>query len=237
METSSEEATSGSTSGQQPTSSSGEVSEHLDDPDFLSDYASKFNLRDLRSLRVTFCSTTQASDVLPTHLNPIIPQEAQDYILPNVTRAMLENIRLDVNLLSNNRNIKTFIHKLHQTVLNSIARVGTSEALTDTLVVHLIFRTVDFDQWPMVVELHPTLEFSVGGTTLSAVPEFVINLQIDEKQYSVLVIEDKHLKNVTPTNDYGEPQIAAEMIACGSENVEAFYKNNHFLLFEKALGL
>lgn len=69
METSSEEATSGSTSGQQPTSSSGEVSEHLDDPDFLSDYASKFNLRDLRSLRVTFCSTTQASDVLPTHLN------------------------------------------------------------------------------------------------------------------------------------------------------------------------
>jgi len=60
---------SSSSSGQQPTSSSSEASEHLDDPDFLSDYASLFNLRDLRSLRVTFRSATQASEVIPPHLN------------------------------------------------------------------------------------------------------------------------------------------------------------------------
>ncbi|RGB33887.1 hypothetical protein C1646_703352 [Rhizophagus diaphanus] len=225
METSSEEATSGSTSelqsstSGQPTSSSGGVSEHLDDPDFLSNYASLFNLRDLRSLRVTFRSATQASEVIPTHLNTIIPQEAQDYILPNVNRAMLENLRLNVNPLSNNSIVKTFIHKLHQTVLNSVLQVGTSETFTDTLVAHLIFRTVNFDQWPMIVKLHPTLKFSVGRTTLSAVPEFVINLHLNGKQYSVLIIEDKHLNNVTPTNDYGEPQIAAEIIACGDENI------------------
>ena len=46
-------------SGQLPTSSSSGVSEHLQDPDFLSNYASLFNLRDLRSLRVTFRSATR----------------------------------------------------------------------------------------------------------------------------------------------------------------------------------
>jgi len=78
-----------------------------------------------------------------------ILQELQDYILPNVNRTMLENLRLNINQLSNNNNVKTFIHKLHRTVLNSKLDVGT---FTDTLVAHLIFRTVDFDQWPMTIE-------------------------------------------------------------------------------------
>ena len=30
--------------------------------------------------------------------------------------------------------------------------IGTSEAFTDTLVAHLIFRVIDFDQWPLMVE-------------------------------------------------------------------------------------
>ncbi|CAB5389950.1 unnamed protein product [Rhizophagus irregularis] len=183
-------------SGQQPTSSSSGASEHLQDPDFLSNYASLFNLRDLRSLRVTFRSATQASEVIPPHLNVNVPQESQDYILPNVNRTMLENLRLDINQLS------------------------TSETFTDTLVAHLIFRTVDFDQWPMTIELHPTLRFSVGSATLTAIPEFVISLQKNDKQYSVLIIEDKHLNNIHPSNEYGEPQIAAEIIACGDENIQ-----------------
>jgi len=71
------DVSSGEETEQQPTSSSKETgphsssgeSEHLQDPDFLSNYASLFNLRDLRSLRVTFRSATQASEVIPTHLN------------------------------------------------------------------------------------------------------------------------------------------------------------------------
>ena len=66
---SNEETEPTSSSGQQPTSSSSGESEHLQDPDFLSDYASLFNLRDLRSLRVTFRSATQASEVIPPRLN------------------------------------------------------------------------------------------------------------------------------------------------------------------------
>lgn len=63
---------------------------------------------------------------------------------------MLENIRLDVNRLSNNGFVKSFIHKLHSTVVNS--KLGTSETFTDTLVAHLIFRTINFDQWPMTIK-------------------------------------------------------------------------------------
>ncbi|PKK72845.1 hypothetical protein RhiirC2_368135 [Rhizophagus irregularis] len=55
--------------------------------------------------------------------------------------------------------------------------------------------------------------------TLTAIPEFVISLQKNDKQYSVLIIEDKHLNNIHPSNEYGEPQIAAEIIACGDENI------------------
>src|SRR4051794_20026843 len=51
------------------TMSNGEDSEHLDDPDFLSNYVSGFTPRDARSLRVTFRSATNANEVIP-HLMP-----------------------------------------------------------------------------------------------------------------------------------------------------------------------
>jgi hypothetical protein len=49
--------------------SSSEDSEHLQDPNFLSDFASDFTTRDARSLKVTFRSATQIAEVIPTHLN------------------------------------------------------------------------------------------------------------------------------------------------------------------------
>nr|CAG8523599.1 7908_t:CDS:2 [Entrophospora candida] len=36
--------------------------------------------------------------------------------------------------------------------VNAELDIGTSEAVTDTLVAHLIFLTVDFNEWPLVVK-------------------------------------------------------------------------------------
>ncbi|PKK77990.1 hypothetical protein RhiirC2_730778, partial [Rhizophagus irregularis] len=72
---------------QRPTSNNSGESEHLQDPDLLSNYVSLFNLRDLRSL--SDFSLSYASK----RIN--IPQEMQDYILPNVNRTMLENLHLN----------------------------------------------------------------------------------------------------------------------------------------------
>ncbi|CAB5388452.1 hypothetical protein RhiirA5_382585 [Rhizophagus irregularis] len=59
------------------------------------------------------------------------------------------------------------------------------------------------------------LEFTVGSAALIARPEFVIFLG----KYAVLVIEDRHIKNVKLNYEYGESQIAGEIIACGNENL------------------
>ncbi|CAG8782827.1 12421_t:CDS:2, partial [Cetraspora pellucida] len=52
---------------------------------------------------------------------------------------------------------------------------------------------------------------------ITAKPEFVIN----KKNISMIVIEDKHTKhkNLIPSKCYGEAQLAAEVLACGNENM------------------
>ena len=45
--------------------SNGEHSEHLDDPDFLSNYVSSFCPRDARSLRVNFRPGINVQEVIP----------------------------------------------------------------------------------------------------------------------------------------------------------------------------
>ncbi|CAJ0907531.1 17098_t:CDS:2, partial [Entrophospora sp. SA101] len=140
-----------------------------------------------------------------------IPQE---YILPNINCITLERRDLDIDQLSQNNHVKAFIYKLHKVVENSGIDIGTSEAITDTLVAHLIFLAVDFNQWPLMVELHLMFKFFVGNAVVSAKTEFIINY----KRYAVLIVDDKHLANVRPGNDYEEPQILAEMLARNSSN-------------------
>ncbi|CAJ0766828.1 19357_t:CDS:2 [Entrophospora sp. SA101] len=160
-----------------PQTSSSEDSEHLQDPDFLSNSASMFNLRDVRALKA---------------IN--VPEE---YILPNIDHALLGREDLDINQLSQNNHIKTFINKLHKVVKNARLDIGTSEALTDTLVAHLIFLIVDFNQWPLEVKLHPTFKFSVGHAVLSVKAKFVI----DYKNYSILVVDVQNTRQATMTYD------------------------------------
>ncbi|CAJ0759872.1 7135_t:CDS:2 [Entrophospora sp. SA101] len=176
----------------QTRSSGSENSEHLHDPDFLSNSASSFNTRDVRSLRVSFCSATQANEVIPNR-NVNIPQE---YILPGVNRTVLAMEELDIDQLCQNDHdyVKTFIYKLHEVVKNTKLVIGTSEASTDTLFLK--------DCITFKLRLHPLFKFYVGNVILSAKAEF-----------------DKHLNNIRPTNDYGEPQIGAEILACGDENI------------------
>ncbi|CAG8786194.1 13669_t:CDS:2, partial [Dentiscutata erythropus] len=202
-----------------------ESSKHLHDPDFLSKSASLFNNRDVRALNVNFQSA-QAGDVIPDR-NVEIPQE---YVLPSVNRALLDMRDLEISQLSQNNDVRTFINKLQRVTRNVDVDIGTGEAFTDTLVAHLLFRAINFDQWPMIVELHPMLKFSVGQSVFSAKVGFVINSK-HFKQYSMLVVEDKHLANVRPTYGYGEPQIVAEMLACGDENIREAHMAYDMIIF------
>lgn len=76
----------------------------------------------------------------------------RDYVLPNLGRDVLERRNLDVDQLNHDRNAKTFIFKIHNVVKNMELDIGTSEAHTDSLVAHLVFKILDFDQWPFVIQ-------------------------------------------------------------------------------------
>ncbi|GBB85750.1 hypothetical protein RclHR1_01220046 [Rhizophagus clarus] len=185
--------------------SNGENSEHLDDPDFLSDYVSSFGPQDVRSLRVNFRPGINAQEVIPYHIPPN----------RGVNRALLQNENINIAQLSPNNYVKSFIKKLHEVILSARANTGTNESLTDALVAHILYRVFDFDQWPLGINPHPRLKFMVGpDVSLTVIPEFVVKCQ----NYILL---DKHLHNtaIGPTNNYGEPQIAGEILACANENV------------------
>ncbi|RIA97277.1 hypothetical protein C1645_752475 [Glomus cerebriforme] len=195
---------------------SSENSEHLDDPDFLKDFVSSFGPRDVRSLRVNFRPGINVQEVIPYHIPPDRVNIPQEYALQDVNRALLQNENLDIAQLSQNDYVRSFIKKLHEVILS--AKAGSNESWTNALVSHILYRVFDFDKWPLGINPHPRLKFMVGTeVSLTAIPEYVVK----SHDYILLVVEDKHLNNnaIGPTNDYGEPQIAGEILACGNENV------------------
>ncbi|CAB4394260.1 unnamed protein product [Rhizophagus irregularis] len=62
---------------------------------------------------------------------------------------------------------------------------------------------------------HPLYRLSIlGEPYVSADPEFVV----DMRKKILVAVEDKHLRNVYSTSNFGETQLTAEVLACGNEN-------------------
>ncbi|CAG8775048.1 13420_t:CDS:2, partial [Racocetra fulgida] len=160
-------------------------------PSTLSTTASGFDLRDLQLLRVTFQPTPFKSNVLPDVDDIGFPEE---YILPNISEKELLNKKFEIEDFKeiSDDQVQTFLIDLHEIVKNVHSDEGMEEAETDTL-------------------------YIASEVYMTAKPEFVIN----KKNISMIVIEDKHIKskNLIPTKCYGEAQLAAEMLACGNENM------------------
>ncbi|RIB04644.1 hypothetical protein C2G38_2148923 [Gigaspora rosea] len=208
---------------EQTKSSRSSRSKNLQGPESLSNSAFLFNTRDVSALKARFCSTTSADDVIPDKTVDI-PQE---YVLPDIDRAVLNRADLDISRLSTNDYVRAFIHILHKIVKHAKLDIGTGDSLTDSLVADLIYNVLAFSQWPLKVELHPTMKLFIGHVILPAKAEFAIS----NKYYYLLFVEDKYLTNVRPDFDYGEPQILAEMLACGEENLQRACKTYTMNMF------
>ncbi|CAG8789131.1 17517_t:CDS:2, partial [Cetraspora pellucida] len=139
-----------------------------------------------------------------------------EYVLPNIKRAILERHNFYVGNISgiSDRYVKTFINNLHRVVVNAGLDVGTDESKTDSLVNHLLTRFAEFDGWPFGVRVKECYRLPVSDKKVSAKPEFVVDME----GITMIVVEDKHLNNVSPP-DFGEAQMLAEILACGYENV------------------
>ncbi|RGB22925.1 hypothetical protein C1646_729595 [Rhizophagus diaphanus] len=176
-------------------------------------YASNFTEDDIGALNATFVPTSNENEVIPAVEATNFPRT---YVVQNITRVTLERRDFDVGNIDSDGHVKTFFHKLHQVVMNAGLDVGTEESKTDSLVTHLLYRAIDFDNWPLAVKVKERYKIKVSDKKITAIAEFVI-----EKQgVAMTIVEDKHLENVDATTDFGEAQILAEILAVASVNTK-----------------
>ncbi|CAG8593712.1 10203_t:CDS:2 [Paraglomus occultum] len=192
--------------------------------DDLPSSASVSKARDVEALRVNFFG---AEDAVIPDAEVTIPEA---YVRPDINAEMLSNIRFRVANVDGltDRKVRTFFKKLHKVVVNSDRKTGTSETYTDTLVDDLL-RIAQLNDWPFSVNNHPPCKLYIEDDPyVSSDPEFVINKEDENMEdFAILVVEDKHLKNVGPSTGFGETQIAMEILACVSENIRSLGKRQY----------
>lgn len=118
--------------------------------------------------------------------------------------------KVDINTLENNKQ-KTLLFLIRAIIKNESVSVGTSESNTSNMV-DFILRNLDMDNYPLILRLKPVYNFLVGNKKITSIPDFSI-----EKNSKVIFIdEDKHLSNAKRISNWGEYQIAGEMIAASN---------------------
>ncbi|CAG8644716.1 3397_t:CDS:2 [Ambispora leptoticha] len=175
---------------------------------FSTPRASKFLKKDMEALRVSYMPASDENDVIP---NLSVTNSTDQYAVPHISRKTLKDpdFKVDGFICITDPTVRTFFDKLHDAVFNGLQVVGTDETFTDTLVDDLL-RIAELN------ENHPPCKLYINNEpVVSAVPEFVVRKQ----NYAIIGVEDKHLKNVGPNTGFGETQIAADIIACGYENM------------------
>ncbi|RHZ79605.1 hypothetical protein Glove_143g34 [Diversispora epigaea] len=177
--------------------------------------ASLFMKDDMKALKVKFIPASSKKHVISNIPDFKITNFPNEYLLPQVNRQILKDENFDVDKFGiSNGNVRTFINKMNWVVANEGQVEGTREAKTDSLVDNLL-RVANMDTDPLAIEFHPLCRiFLFDKPYISAEPEFVVS----KRRKVLVVIEDKHIKNIRRMTDYGEAQLSAEIIACGNEN-------------------
>ncbi|CAG8575722.1 41_t:CDS:2 [Ambispora leptoticha] len=184
--------------------------------------ASKFKLRDIDLLRVGFKPASSENAVIPDVEVTKIPDK---YVCPDISSHILGNPYFDVENIEGltDKRARTFFMKLHNVVMNGLEVIGTNETFTDTLVDNLL-RIAKLDDWPLMIRNHPLCKLYIeDDPCVSSEPEFVVG----KRKMAVIVVDDKHLKNVGGSTGFGETQIAVEILACGSENIRSIGSEEH----------
>jgi hypothetical protein len=187
----------------------------LNNPKQLPNRASDFYPIHRRSLNIWYENIQNVNEML----NPL-PEHIKysSYLLVNnLTRDELSLVghRNDIlNKLVDNDE-KTLALYLYKVIQNDPLTTGVRESLTDSFV-NFILTDLRFNRYPFLLNLQPDYSFEVFGNKVTAKLEFSI-----EKNKGILCFdEDKHLHGISSTTEYGEAQIAAEILACAFTNFD-----------------
>ncbi|RIB01864.1 hypothetical protein C2G38_2229435 [Gigaspora rosea] len=177
----------------------------LNHPNHVNTQASKFTKNNVEALRIKFQPASEDL-VIP---NEKIEDFSENYICPKINSDVLDKAEFKVREISDFSNgfVQTFFDKLHIVKRNP---PGIPESSTDDLVADLL-RIVRLNYYPLKITQHPQSKlYILNEPYVSATPNFVVK----KGTISIVITEDKSLRNVRdPRNEYGEMQIASEILA------------------------
>ncbi|CAG8539281.1 5375_t:CDS:2, partial [Acaulospora colombiana] len=159
-------------------------------------------------------------------LNAIfIPASSANEVIPDVkdkSYVASTNLKLDIRQLKgiSNSKVQTFLTKLNDVVVNGVQVVGTDKTFTDTYVDDLL-RIAKLNNFLLRIRNQPPRKLYIQDVAkVISVPDFVIEKKNNQNR-NIVVIEDKHLKNIGSVNGFGETQIAVDILSCGSKNIRS----------------
>ena len=148
---------------------------------------------------------------IPSAVLPIFHKKFDFLLIQNANRHQI--LEPEDSGLSNEE--LTVARYLRKVLLNDPLKTGVKETLTDAFVNYLLTR-LGFSEYPFLLNLQEEYRFKVQEKVVTAKIEFTV-----EKNNGVLCLdEDKHINSITETSEYGECQIAADILACAYSNFE-----------------
>ncbi|CAG8601322.1 11979_t:CDS:2 [Ambispora leptoticha] len=179
--------------------------------------ASDFNKKDLEALGVSFQPALKCH-VLPDDVE--VTGFPDKYALPKIDIQTITDRKFNVDNLKeiSDTQVKAFLIDLNEVSRNLGSDEGMDESVTDTLLTTLLVQVLGLHNHPLRVRQHLRCRlYILSEPYVTARPEFVVN----RGNTSMIVVEDKHLrtKNLIYSKGHGEAQMAAEILACGNENI------------------
>lgn len=183
----------------------------------LPSHASRFQARHRKLLNVNIKDAKSEDEMFSQLPTGIVIDNY--FMIEGLTRDELSVIDHQPHIKQKikSREGRTLASYLNQVIKNDPLKTGIKETLTDSFVNYILAR-LEFNEEPFLMNMQSKCRFPVGGKFVTAVIEFTI-----EKNNTILCFdEDKHFHGhtVSYAYEYGESQIAAEILACAYTNFD-----------------
>lgn len=172
----------------------------------LKDSTSEFRQIDVKALNIVYEDTETIVDLSDNFYKELMIQH-KDY------KSIFGCSKEETMLCDLNDMEKTYAIALDYVLENELVVRGTDESRTDTLVSYIL-HGVGLGKYPFFLRIHPIYKFFVENKSITSVFDFAVV----KTNKIIIVEEDKHMKNVSPSNGWGETQIAGELLAAAYTN-------------------
>ncbi|KAF8931142.1 hypothetical protein EDD21DRAFT_187014 [Dissophora ornata] len=168
---------------------------------------SAFTMADLSALKIRYVGVKRVEEMFPRSADT---GPYKHLLLQGIKHADILAVNLDRDNRFDNEE-KGFIQRLRRIIESETVTIGTEESKTCDMVGDLLF-ALGLNKFPLSVSRESMFKLDLGiGEDVTSKPEFTV-----EKGKRVLFVdEDKHIKYINRTKQWGEFQLAGEMLVCG----------------------